>query len=151
MTVDHAPLEKLMSRYEALLSVCDRLEAIADDLPRLPGAERALILADEIEGVLAAMHEEEEAFLLPRLAQSERPEFRQFAAQMRREHDTDTMAAIEIRDALVEMGSGRSPRSPDAIGYMLRSFFESLRRHVHSERNLIALLTPFSDRSRALH
>ena len=40
-----------------------------------------------------------------------------------------------------ELGKGKSPGNPEATGYMLRGFFEALRRHIAFERDhLLAVL-----------
>ncbi|ODT72611.1 MAG: hypothetical protein ABS75_03475 [Pelagibacterium sp. SCN 63-23] len=140
-----------MTCYTALLGLCDALEAVADDLPKVPQSSRCRLLAFQIEDLLAAAHHEEEQLLLPMLAQSDRPELRQMASRLRREHDTDNQSALELRDTLLDLARHQFPRSPDAIGYMLRSFFESLRRHVEAEQDIIALLRQIPVRPGALH
>ena len=133
-------LPMLNRRYLALLEVCDRLEAIADSLPNSVSATDCAGLAAEIVDLLARTHRDEEAILLPMLASSPRPELRQLASRLRGEHDYDDNAVIEVRDALLALSTKRPLHSPDATGYLLRSFFESLRRHVLAEQDLLAIL-----------
>lgn len=47
---------------------------------------------------------------------------------------------MEIEETLLDWAGGVPGLSPDAIGYLLRSFFESVRRHVHTEQDLLLLL-----------
>ena len=47
---------------------------------------------------------------------------------------------MEIEEALLDWAGGIPGLSPDAIGYLLRSFFESVRRHVRTEQDLLLLL-----------
>lgn len=140
------PLQMLNRGYLILLDVCDQLEAIADSLPNSVSAADCARLAAEIVDLLARTHREEEAILLPMLASSQRPELRQLANRLRGEHDYDDNAVIEVRDALLSLSTGRPLHSPDATGYLLRSFFESLRRHVLAEQDLLAILADQSAR-----
>ena len=63
-------------------------------------------------------------------------------ARLRREHLSDMATAGEVTDALRGVASSSSPLSPDAVGYLLRSFFDSMRRHVYGELELIQLFVP---------
>ncbi|WIY52376.1 hemerythrin domain-containing protein [Devosia sp. YIM 151766] len=133
---------KLLSCYRQLLALCDMLETIADNLPKPPPPAQCRTLGGELAQALDRTHREEEQVLLPLLAQSGRPELRQLAIRLRREHDADSLAALEIGEALLAMSGDDPIPSAEAKGYMLRSFFESTRRHVHTEQDLIALLGP---------
>lgn len=135
----------LLTHYRDLLTLCDALELVADDLPRPPAAGHCRRLAASLAATLAATHREEEQVLLPLLALAGRPALGQLASRLRREHDADSLAASEIGEALMALAEGGSILSADATGYMLRSFFESVRRHVHAEQDMIALLRPAGD------
>jgi len=52
--------------------------------------------------------------------------------------------AEEIQIELMQMTTGQPVLTPEATGYMLRGFFEGLRRHVRHERELVAALGPTS-------
>lgn len=132
------PLEK---SYQQLLDLCDVLEAIADSLPH-PDAGLCLATADALEPLVELTHRQEEDVLFPILAASSRPELNQTVARLRREHLSDMATAGEVTDALRGVASSSSPLSPDAVGYLLRSFFDSMRRHVYGELELIQLFVP---------
>lgn len=134
------PIHVLNRCYVDLLDICDRLEAIADGLPNNVPATQCAQLASEIVDLLARTHREEEAILLPLLAASPRPELRQLARRLRAEHDYDDDAVVEVREALIAIATAQPLHSPDATGYLLRSFFESLRRHVRADQDLLAIL-----------
>jgi hypothetical protein len=53
------------------------------------------------------------------------------------EHDTDEGLAIEIADALEEVTDGRLPQNAESLGYMLRGFFDSQRRHIAWENQVV--------------
>lgn len=143
------PIQALNRCYTDLLDICDVLEAIADGLPNNVPAAHCTRLATEIVDLLARTHREEEAILLPLLAASPRPELRQLARRLREEHDYDDDAVVEVREALLAIASREPLLSPDATGYLLRSFFESLRRHVRAEQDLLAILIGLSPSSGA--
>ena len=65
---------------------------------------------------------------------------RHLAIRLRQEHAFDSATALEIQDALTALATGTPALSADATGYLLRAFFESLRRHVHAEQDLIILI-----------
>jgi hemerythrin-like domain-containing protein len=58
-------------------------------------------------------------------------------AQLRREHAIDEGYADELCDLLDSLAAGGRPENPDMVGYMLRGFFESYRRHLHWEQAVI--------------
>jgi len=134
-------LAALKDSYAQLLGVCDRLETIADHLPSMvPPAECGRV-ADAVVDVVRMCHSLEDRVLLPMLLASDRAEIHLAAERLRQEHVFDHQAAHEIKEALEDLVAGRSALSPDATGYMFRSFFESVRRHVHAELDIIALMS----------
>lgn len=68
--------------------------------------------------------------------------------RLRFEHYADLCFAEEIHDGLLAFGRGEDLMTADAIGYMLRGFFESVRRHVAFEKEilvpLLALVHPIN-------
>lgn len=141
----------LQACYEDLLCVCDELEAIADGLPGNVSNALCSRVAGDVITVLNQTHRIESQVLLPILDTSPRPEVRHLASRLRQEHDFDGQAAMEIEEALLALGLGKSKLSADALGYLLRSFFESVRRHVHSEQDLILLLKDLPAKPESLH
>lgn len=136
--------EPLEQSYQQLLDLCDLLEAIADSLPH-PDAGLCLSAADALEPLVELTHGLEEDVLFPTLMAANRPELNQTVERLRREHLSDMATAGEVSDALRGVASSSSPLSPDAVGYLLRSFFDSMRRHVHGELELIQLFVPGRD------
>ncbi len=131
--------EALQRNYRQMLELCDRLEAIAD---RLPQADTGLCLelADTIEPLLEDTHDCEETSLFPILAASGRREFNQTVLRLRQEHLADIGAAGEVSDALRALANNRPTLPAEATGYLLRSFFDSMRRHINGEMELLHLL-----------
>jgi hypothetical protein len=137
-------IEALELSYQGLLDLCDLLEVIADGLPDADG-RLCIGTADALEPLVAATHVLEEEVLFPMLAASNRSELKHTMARLRREHLSDSYTAEEVSEALHSLVAGRPALSPDAIGYLLRSFFEGMRRHVRGELELIRLFPPESD------
>lgn len=135
------PLER---SYQQLLDLCDLLEAIADSLPH-PDAGLCIATADALEPLVELTHVLEEDVFFPILAASGRPELNRTVARLRREHLSDMATAGEVSDALHDVVTSRSTLSPDAVGYLLRSFFDGMRRHVYGELELIQLFLPERD------
>ncbi|MGV8833430.1 MAG: hemerythrin domain-containing protein [Devosia sp.] len=142
MTLPNRPIEALEQSYAELLALCDGLEEVADTLPHDVSPRICLTLAAGLEPLIAQMHGLEEEALFPLLEASQSPQLSQTLARLRHENLADQSTAAEVSEALHDLGTGRSALSPDAMGYLLRSFFESMRRHVQSERELIAMVPP---------
>lgn len=136
-------MQALLECYRGLLHVCDQLEAIADGLPAHFGIARSTWVANQLLQLLARAHEEEERVLLPLIGVSSHPQSRNLVDRLRHEHQLDEAAALDIRETLLALGSGRPLLSPEATGYQLRSFFESVRRHVQAEQDMLFLLGNF--------
>lgn len=140
-----ALLDVLERGHAALLDLCSELERIADALPNNVDRQACLTLGRAVAETTARIHRREEDVLFPALLAS-RPQQRDLAAtldRLRLEHHGDECYAEEVDEALTAFGEGRRSMSADAIGYLLRGFFEGQRRHVAFEKELVApLLTP---------
>jgi hemerythrin-like domain-containing protein len=131
--------DQLERSYRQLLELCDRLEAIADWLPRIDTG-LCLELADTIEPMVQDVHDLEETVLFPILARSGRRELGQIVTRLRQEHLADFGTAGEVSDALRALANGRPTLPTEATGYLLRSFFDGMRRHVNGELELLHLV-----------
>ncbi len=140
MIVPPHRLDPLEQTYGELLALCSGLEIVADSLPHATTPRMCLTLAASLEPLVERTHRLEENLLFPLLEASKNPQWGPTLARLRAEHPADLSAAAEVSEALHDLGHGRSALSPDAMGYLLRSFFESMRRHVQSERELIAMV-----------
>jgi len=128
--------------HRQLLALCDQLEAVADALPR-PDPQACLTLARAIGPLLATAHYREEAGLFDDLRRSAlvRPALRATLDWLRVEHQVDLCYAEEVQDALRAYGEGRHEPPPEAAGFLLRGFFDGLRRHIKYETHLEASLS----------
>lgn len=144
--VPHSRMGQLEQNYQRLLDLCDALEVIADSLPH-PDARLCLTTADALEPLVEETHGLEEYALFPVLMASSRLELEQTVVRLRQEHISDSGTAGEVSEALHALVAGQSPLSPDAVGYLLRAFFDSMRRHVHGEIELLRLFLPDAGRT----
>ena len=127
------PQIDMVRGHAELLRLCDELEAIADTLPAELDQLRCLAAASRLAPVLFACHRFEEGSIFP--AYESVTGRADIAARLRREHVEDECAAQELAEALREPASGRPVGNCEALGYMLRAFFGSVRRHVAFERD----------------
>lgn len=82
-------------------------------------------------------YEEEAVFpLLERKASGDR-ELIDSIARLKFEHVEDECFAEELTDTLNRLGSGDDTVNAEAAGYMLRGFFESIRRHIAFEQQFM--------------
>ncbi|TIT74091.1 MAG: hemerythrin domain-containing protein, partial [Mesorhizobium sp.] len=65
--------------------------------------------------------------------------------RLRAEHVEDECFADEITEILLAIGHGERVDNAEAIGFMLRGFFESLRRHIAFEREHVLPLIRIAD------
>ncbi|WP_297109962.1 hemerythrin domain-containing protein [uncultured Devosia sp.] len=144
-------LDPLRRCYERVTAACDGLEQIADALPdRVPAGQCARAASEAIVA-LKRMHECELALLLPGLAASPLRDVQKIAADIEQAHKMDSEAVLEVQEVLLAFAAGRPILSADATGYLLRAFFEGLRRHIARQRDLIGLLADLPRSDRSLH
>ncbi|MGJ8529480.1 hemerythrin domain-containing protein [Maritalea sp.] len=120
-------------------ALCDRLEEIADALPDKVDRNVCVSTARAIEPILKKAHQYEEETLFPALKKLIKGADEQAAIfeRLKIEHHEDLCFGEEVRDVLASYGTGKPMQTADATGYMLRGFFESLRRHMAIEQELV--------------
>lgn len=124
--------------YQEKLRFCDMLEEIADGLPDRVDRFKCLTVANALSPLLAGVHQFEEEVVFP--TYSARTGGSDSAASLRRlstEHVADECFADELTEVLLAIGHGAPVKNPETIGFMLRGFFESVRRHIAFEREHI--------------
>lgn len=133
------PLGVLSEEHALQNELCDLLEAIADKLPHHFDTQLVSVAISLLEaGLPRHMQLEEEAFFP--LLRERLPEAHPLYAVLQcleHEHDRDEATLIEICDALRDAVEVATPANPDMLGYMLRGFFESQRRHIAWEETVI--------------
>ncbi|MFN7027488.1 MAG: hemerythrin domain-containing protein [Pseudorhizobium sp.] len=117
------------------LALCDELEEIADSLPAKVNRQKCIYAAKALGPMIRTLHQYEETVLFPRIRQrSGSLEEDETLSRLRYEHLEDEGYAEELTEALFKLGSN-DPVNVEAVGYMLRGFFEGMRRHIAFERS----------------
>lgn len=117
-------LARLLAAHARLRAVCNRLEACADALPgRLSDAETRTVCRD-LRAVVISHPRDETAMIDALLARDCGDPLT--AAVVRRVRARHVCNAIQADDILAAL-SGISAPCAEALGYMLRSFFEGAR------------------------
>ncbi|WP_245408845.1 hemerythrin domain-containing protein [Rhizobium wuzhouense] len=128
-------LDWLYRAHEEQLALCQELEDIADSLPASVNRQKCIYAAKALGPLIKGIHHYEETVLFPHL--QARPEANDHLSttleRLKFEHCEDECFAEELTDALLRLGSGAAVNM-EAVGYMLRGFFEGLRRHIAFER-----------------
>ena len=134
---------ELEACYGQLIAWCDLLEAIADFLPCHVDERLCETITNGLVPLLRTTHGLEEQVVSSHLGLIMVDD----ALVEARMSDAD--AAQEVVDVLCELKAGRSRLSWDAIGYLLRSFFCSMRRHKRAEREIVGQILKASARPAA--
>ena len=129
------PLTTFAQLLREQLHICDALEKIADDLPDQFDTTQCMDLAQSIPAVLSLGHLVQDCIVFPALLrQPASHQFtRQTADRLCDEHLTDQGYAFEVCDLLQDLFYNRSTVDMGQAGYLLRGFFESIRRTVSFE------------------
>lgn len=133
------PLAIIERQHGLQEGLCDLLENIADGLPneidRADVSAAITYLGDE----LPLLQRNENDGLFPLLLQRCQPEdmVERSLDKLTQEHAADLSFAGDVAEALREIERGGPAKNAEMLGYMLRSFFESYRRHLFWERMVI--------------
>jgi hemerythrin-like domain-containing protein len=134
------PCVDMAQAHEEKLRLCAAIEAIADALPSAVDRVQCLRIANQLVPLLRHCHRYEEEMVFPVFEHSDGLDRAARAASVRRlraEHVEDECAAQDLTEILLEIGHGAAIANPEALGFMLRAFFDSLRRHIAFEREHI--------------
>ncbi|MBW8446786.1 MAG: hemerythrin domain-containing protein [Arenimonas sp.] len=133
----------LRGAHEEQLALCGELEEIADSLPANVNRQKCIYAAKSLGPLIKGVHHYEENILYPWLESSSQnlEHLRETLDRLKFEHFEDECFAEELTDALLKLGSG-SAVNMEAVGYMLRGFFEGIRRHIAFEREYLLQRLP---------
>ncbi len=132
-------IKTLMVNLDRQLAVCTRLEQLADQLPDSTDATECLSLANEMIDSLAEAHKFEESILFPILEERffQDSQLSKTLERLRFEHLEDEGFAGELKTCLEDFAETGATDNVNLLGYMLRGFFEGVRRHTAFEREHI--------------
>ena len=133
------PCLEMAHAHNDKMRLCNDLEQIADSLPDRVDRRLCLIVAAKIMPLLKGSHTYEEDYIFPAFAASTISPSSGHASvrRLKAEHIEDECAAQDLADALLPIGNGVAIKNPEALGFMLRAFFETMRRHIAFEREHI--------------
>lgn len=134
-----SPLDAMARDHESQLGICDCLEKIADGLPADVDRNLCSAVIRSLRVDLPVHHRNEEEGLFPLLEMHAKPQdnITDVLARLALEHATDESYAAELLDSLESLARGEPPQNPNMLGYMLRGFFESYRRHIYWENTIV--------------
>ena len=128
---------RMLTELRRRAEICKAGEDLADVLPARLHQAQVHRLIQTLPSVLAHLHRYEEGVVHPyliRAAPSSARGLDRTLTRLCQEHVEDRAFAEELAETLTQYM--RLPNRADAnrIGYMLRGFFEGLRRHIAFER-----------------
>jgi hemerythrin-like domain-containing protein len=117
------------------LRMCDVLEEIADSLPDNVDRLKCIGVASALLPLLRGAHRYEEEVLFPVYEAASSRWFEEPSSidRLRAEHLEDECFADEVTEVLMAIGHGEVIDNPEAVGFMLRGLFETMRRHIAFE------------------
>lgn len=136
-TTPRAALETMGGFLTSQTTLCNELESIADSLPDRVNTQDCLHVARSIYPTVRRAHEFEETELFPML-KSHFEQDSQLSDALDRlhfEHWEDESFAEEVAEGLMTFVTKRERANPEVLAYMLRGFFEGLRRHIAFEQH----------------
>lgn len=133
---------KFLACHDQQMALCNKLEEIADQLPELADTQMCLRIAKSIQPMICEAHELEEKTLFPLLLTMDGASdgLKSTIERLRYEHWEDESFADEVADAMIRFVTDKASSNVETLGYMLRGFFEGLRRHIAFEREHIVPL-----------
>ena len=134
--------KKLLEHHDMMLSLCIKLEQIADSLPNLADIQECLIVCRDLFPIIKNAHNFEEKILFPLLhdASQDVTALDKNLERLRYEHWEDESFAEEISDVFRAYIDQPSKSEAEKLAYMLRGFFEGIRRHIAFETEYLVPL-----------
>ena len=125
----------VLSHHRSQLELCDRLERLADSLPYKYDPQECLSISWQLYPAMKSAHKFEEEKLFPKLMEpmNSRFEIEKSIERLKFEHWEDESSAEDISLYLRQMISHPSTADIGKISYMLRGFFDGIRRHIAFE------------------
>ncbi len=146
-------LVEMEKHCDRQLELCQCLEDIADSLPQNIDIQRCLRVAEVLYPAVKSAHDFEEQHVFPALDTLRQRDTALDASieRLRYEHWEDESYSQELSEVLLEWGRGDKKHDPAATGYMLRGFFEGLRRHIAFESEHLGPLIKKLPRKNSSH
>ena len=130
--------QQLTTNLALISAICTRLEAVADQLPDNVDTNECRQLALLIYPSVLDAHQYEEKVVFPLLRQpGNLPGIADTIERLRFEHWEDESFAAELQESMCRFAVGRDREHVETLSWMLRGFFEGVRRHMAFEREYI--------------
>lgn len=125
--------------HRMIRDLCSELEEIADALPSAPPLRQVTAIAAALRAGIPAHCHHEESELRQRLQSLPgAPAWIAVALQrLEDEHRENEPLGHELADALEDIAGDGRVGNPEALGYMLRMYFQTLRRHLAWEEFIL--------------
>ena len=132
---DNPVIDQLLQHHQKQLELCKRLEQLADTLPDKFDKQECLSISWQIYPIVREAHKYEEEVLFPILSgkQTNPSSVDKSLERLKFEHWEDESSAEDISLSLRQMVSEPASANVEKVAYMLRGFFEGLRRHIAFE------------------
>ena len=125
----------LRYHHQRQSNLCDQLEALADSLPYSVDKQRCLTIARQIYPTVQQAQAFEEQTVFPILDEllDHGSEITSSLERLKFEHWEDESFAQELSESLRQYCLTNEMRDGEKLSYMLRGFFDGLRRHMAFE------------------
>jgi len=133
-------INQMSEFHKAQLALCDRLEGLADGLPDNFNKQEALHVARQVIPLVKRAHAFEESWvfdILKATYESTTPTA-QSLERLKFEHWEDEAYAEDLSEMLISYAAKPDTVLAEKLSYMLRGFFDNLRRHIAFEMEFIA-------------
>lgn len=130
----------LRAGYDRQIVLCDQLEEIADSLPDRINHGQCRAVADTLVEVLREVQAMEDDEILTQISGTDGRRDGDLVEKLRLQQVADLCLAEEVQQELILLAEGRSYMAPEAVGYMLRGFFDGLRRNMAHSLEVLTLL-----------
>ena len=130
------PIEQEMKQhFQVLHDLCNQLEEIADALPENVDGQKLLTIARHIFPTIKTAHYFEEMRIFPhiRVEAEGESDLIHSLERLQYEHWEDESFAEELCDAMIKFVMDDQDQAAETLSYMLRGFFEGIRRHIAFE------------------
>lgn len=127
--------DMVLDHHRSQLALCDRLERLADSLPDKYDPQECLSISWQLYPAVKSAHKFEEEELFPKLLEpgQSRADIEKSIERLKFEHWEDESSAEDISMFLRQMISHPSTTDIGKMSYMLRGFFDGIRRHIAFE------------------
>ena len=139
------PAAVMKRAHHEKLRLCEALEEIADSLPGQVDRLKCIGIASTLVPLLRSVHQYEEEIIYPAYEAAVGSGSGQTSSRLRAEHLEDQCFADEITEVLMAIGHGEAIENAEAVGFMLRGLFETMRRHIAFESEHILPLMGLID------